>query len=372
MRVVFACAGTGGHINPAIAMANLILKKENDSQILFIGTETGLENKLVENAGYKISHIRTGKILRELTLKNITALINAYKGIGDAKTILKEFKPDIIIGTGGYICGPVMKAAKKLKIPYYLHESNAFPGVSVKLLAKDAKCVMVGFEDAKARLNPKAKVVYTGTPAKFTEEDIFNLNKEQCINKLKLENINKKIVLVTCGSQGAKKINDSVYNIIKNNLNKKYQIVWATGPKQFDIIKTALKNDSIDIEKLNNVKILPYIYNMDEMMNISDLLICRSGAMTITEISIVGKPAIFIPLPSKMANRQEDNAKVLEKIGAAKIISNNVVDYQNLSEMIDFIIQDRIRLEEMGKIAKTLAPENTEEKIYNEIKSILH
>ena len=173
MRVVFACAGTGGHINPAIAMANLILKKENDSQILFIGTETGLENKLVENAGYKISHIRTGKILRELTLKNITALINAYKGIGDAKTILKEFKPDIVIGTGGYICGPVMKAAKKLKIPYYLHESNAFPGVSVKLLAKDAKCVMVGFEDTKARLNSKAKVVYTGTPAKFTEEDIL-------------------------------------------------------------------------------------------------------------------------------------------------------------------------------------------------------
>ena len=206
---------------------------------------------------------------------------------------------------------------------------------------------------------------------KYDYLSVRELSGVNILNNLGIKN-DLPIVLIFGGSQGAKKINDSVYNIIKNNLNKKYQIVWATGPKQFDIIKTALKNDSIDIEKLNNVKILPYIYNMDEMMNISDLLICRSGAMTITEISIVGKPAIFIPLPSKMANRQEDNAKVLEKIGAAKIISNNVVDYQNLSEMIDFIIQDRIRLEEMGKIAKTLAPENTEEKIYNEIKSILH
>ena len=186
MKVVFACAGTGGHINPAIAMANIIMKNEPDSQVLFVGTETGLENKLVANAGYEIRHIRTGKIIRELTLKNFSQMIHAIQGIGDAKKLLKEFAPDIIIGTGGYICGPVMKAAVKLKIPYYLHESNAFPGVSVKLLAKNAKAVMVGFEDAKQRLNPKANVVYTGTPAKFSEEDIINLDKEACLKEVGL------------------------------------------------------------------------------------------------------------------------------------------------------------------------------------------
>ena len=215
MKVVFACAGTGGHINPAIAMANIIMKNEPDSQVLFIGTETGLENKLVANAGYEIKHIRTGKIIRELTLKNFSQMIHAIQGIGDAKKLLKEFAPDIIIGTGGYICGPVMKAAVKLKIPYYLHESNAFPGVSVKLLAKNAKAVMVGFEDAKQRLNQKANVVYTGTPAKFSEEDIINLDKEACLKEVGLENINKKIVLVTCGSQGAKRINEVLLDMVK-------------------------------------------------------------------------------------------------------------------------------------------------------------
>ena len=215
MKVLFACAGTGGHINPAIAMANIVVKNEPDSQILFVGTETGLENKLVANAGYEIRHIRTGKIIRELTLKNFAQLIHAYQGIGDAKRLLKEFKPDIVIGTGGYICGPVMKAATKLKIPYFLHESNAFPGVSVKLLAKNAKAVMVGFEDAKQRLNPKANVVYTGTPAKFSEEDIKKLDKAECLKELGLENINKKIVLVTCGSQGAKRINEVLLDMIK-------------------------------------------------------------------------------------------------------------------------------------------------------------
>lgn len=208
MRVVFACAGTGGHINPAIAMANLIMKKEPDSSILFIGTKTGLENKLVENVGYEIRHIRTGKIRREFTLENINELVNAYKGISDAKKILKEFAPELVIGTGGYICGSVMKAAKKLKIPYILHESNAFPGVSVKLLASKAKCVMLGFEDAKGRLSSKAKTVYTGTPAKFSEEDIQKLDRNECLKEANIENNSKKIVLITCGSQGAKKVNE--------------------------------------------------------------------------------------------------------------------------------------------------------------------
>ncbi len=158
----------------------------------------------------------------------------------------------------------------------------------------------------------------------------------------------------------------------KNEKNKENQIIWATGPKQFDIIKNNFEQDKKNINNLKNVKILPYIYNMDEMMNISDLLICRSGAMTITEISIVGKPAIFVPLPSKMANRQEDNAKVLENAGAAKIISNEIINYSNLSDSIDSIIYDKILLDEMGKNALSLSPKNVEEKIYKEIKEVLN
>ena len=194
MRVVFACAGTGGHVNPAIAIAKIILKNNKDVEFLFIGTKNGIENKLVENAGFKIKHIRTGKLLREITLKNFKAIYDTYKGIGDAKDILKEFEPDLVIGTGGYICGPVMLAAKKLHIPYILHESNAFPGISVKLLAKNASKVMISFEEARYRLKNRENIYYTGTPVKFSIQDYDKLDKEEIRKELKLNGINKKII----------------------------------------------------------------------------------------------------------------------------------------------------------------------------------
>lgn len=257
-----------------------------------------------------------------------------------------------------------------MKIPTILHESNSYPGRSVKLFAKKVSRVLVGFEDTKKNLDFKENVVVTGTPTKVKKLNITYTEKNRIFNNLGI-NINLPVVLVYGGSQGAKKINDSISEVIKRGLNKKYQIVWATGPKQYDIIKEDFEKENLNINELKNTKIIPYIYNMDEMLNISDLVICRSGAMTVTEISIVGKPAIFIPLPSKMANRQEDNAKVLKNIGAAEIILNDVVNYQNLSEMIDRLINDRVLLNDMGSLAETLAVNDTQEKIYREIKKVL-
>ena len=153
--------------------------------------------------------------------------------------------------------------------------------------------------------------------------------------------------------------------------NEKYQIIWATGPKQYDIIKEEFEKQNININYIPNVKVVPYIYNMEEMMNIADLIVCRSGAMTITEVSIVGKPAIFVPLPSINANRQEDNAMVLEKIGAAKIILNKDIEGKILAEKIEDIIENKKELEEMGNLANNIAPSSVEEKIYEEIKKIL-
>lgn len=370
MKVVFACAGTGGHINPAIAMANLILKKEKDSQVMFIGTESGLENKLVKNAGYEIKHIRTGKILRQLTLKNVTALINAYKGISDAKKILEEFKPDLVIGTGGYICGPVMKAAKKLKIPYLLHESNAFPGVAVKLLAKNAKCVMLGFDDAKQRLNPKANTVYTGTPAKFGEEDIFKLDKQHCLEKLGLQNINKKIVLVTCGSQGAKRINEVVMSMIKKYQDKDVYYILVTGDKNYDEV-LKLKEDAekeIGHSLDENIRLEKFIFNMDEMYKVADLCITRAGAMTISELALSHKPSILIPLPTAAENHQFFNAKVLEQVDAAKIIEQKDLTEDNLNNSVLEIIRDNENINRMGENAAKVIVKNVEDKIYECIK----
>jgi UDP-N-acetylglucosamine--N-acetylmuramyl-(pentapeptide) pyrophosphoryl-undecaprenol N-acetylglucosamine transferase len=370
MRVVIAAAGTGGHINPALAIANKIKKEEPSSEIVFIGTNRGLENDLVPRAGYELKTIEAYGFQKEISFNNLKNIIKTFASKKDVKRFFKEFKPDIVIGTGGYICVPVFGVATNFKIPTILHESNAYPGRSVKMYAKKVNRILVGFEDTKSFLENADNVVVTGTPTKVKKLNITYTEKLKILSEINVKP-DLPIVLIFGGSQGAKKINDSVYDLIENNLNKKYQIIWATGPKQFDIIKEGFKKDNIDIEKLKNVKILPYIYNMDELMNIADLLICRSGAMTITEISIVGKPAIFIPLPSQMANRQEDNARVLEKIGAAKIISNDVVNYKNLSETIDSIIENRIVLEEMGKKSLSLAPQDVENKIYREIRNII-
>lgn len=369
MRVIFACAGSGGHVNPAIAIANIILKNEPDSKFLFIGTENGLENELVNKAGFEIKHISTGKLIRKLTLKNLKSFIDTYKGIGDAKKIIKEFKPDLVIGTGGYITVPVMVAAKKLKTPYILHESNAFPGVAIKLTAKAATKVFIAFEDARSRLKNRNNIVFTGTPAKFNKEDIENLNKEACKKELDLENINKKIVLVMCGSQGAKKINDTIIEMLRENINEKIYIILATGNKNYDEV-VKIKEELQKHVKYNldeYIKIEKYIYDMDKMYKIADLCITRAGAMTVTELELAGKVSILIPLPTAAENHQLYNAKVLEQANAGVIIEQKDLTSKYLSEVISSLIEDD-KLEKMSGNAKKLVVEDVEKNIYFNIK----
>lgn len=370
MRAVIAAAGTGGHINPGIAIANKIMEKEPNSEIVFIGTGRGLEKDLVPRAGYKLETIDAYGINRKINIDNVKRLYKTIKSIGQAKEILRRFKPDVVIGTGGYICVSVGKAAQKLKIPVILHESNAFPGVAVKLLAKKSKKVLVGFEDTKLRLPKNANVVVTGTPSKIKKGELSNDEK---INKRKENNlkIDMPLVLVFGGSQGARSINEALLGIIENKLNKDYQIIWAAGQSNYPILKKELLEKKIDIDKIENVKILPYIYNMQEIMEISDLIVCRSGAMTITEISTLGKPAIFIPFPFATENHQEYNAKVLANVGAAKIILDKDLTYTILNKEINSMVKDKENLKKMGQKAYNVAKENVEEKIYKEIKNTI-
>ena len=262
------------------------------------------------------------KLIKKLTIENIKKMYKTLKGYGEAKKIIKEFNPDVVIGTGGYICGATISAAHNLGIPTILHESNAFPGKAVKMLAKKTNKILVSFEDAKDRIKNAKKIVFTGTPVKIVKKDYSINEKSEIIKKAGLEQI-KPIVLIFGGSQGAQKINDAILGILKNKLNSNYQIIWATGPKQYDRIKERLEDNNVYINHLENAKIVPYIYNMEEMMNVADLIVARSGAMTITEISNLGKPSILVPLPNVSGNHQFYNAKVLEDIGAAKIILND-------------------------------------------------
>lgn len=364
MKVIIAAAGTGGHINPGLAIANKIKKENSDSEIIFIGTDRGLENDLVPRAGYKLKTIEAYGLSKKITPSNIRKMVKTAKGFKQARKIVEEFKPDIVIGTGGYICGAVITAAHKCKIPTILHESNAYPGLAIKMLSKKVDTILVGFEEAKNRL-PKAKnIVITGTPTKTKNISLSDEQKMKIKESLKFTN-DLPLILVFGGSQGARVINQALINIIKNKQNDNYQIIWAAGPSQFDEIKQELEDVNIDISNIERVKIVPYIYNMEEIMNVCDLVIARSGAMTLAEIALAGKPAIFIPLPSKSANRQEDNARVFEKVGAAKVILNSELTADRLSETINDVIKDN--LIDMGNKAKKMAMYNVEDKIYNEV-----
>lgn len=370
MRVIVAAAGTGGHINPGIAIANKIKKEEPDSKIMFIGTSRGLENDLVPRAGYELERIDAYGLSKKITIKNLKNLLKTYKSIGKSKEILKKFKPDIIVGAGGYICGPVCTAAKSLNIPIVIHESNAFPGKAVKMLLKKSDKILVAFEDTKKRLGNSDKVVITGNPTKIKKVNLTNQEKEKIKQEYGLKE-DKPLILVFGGSQGAKAINDVIIEIVSKNLNKNYQVIWAAGQGQYDAIKEEFENRDVNIDVKRNVKIVPYIYNMEEVLNTCDLVICRSGAMTITEISIVEKPAIFIPLPNVSNNHQEYNARVLEKVGAAKVILEKDLTAINLNNEIQKIIKDEKVTKQMGENASKIAIKNVEDKIYNEIKELV-
>lgn len=370
MRVIIAAAGTGGHINPGIAIANKIMKEEKNSEVLFVGTSRGIEKDLVPRAGYKLETIEAYGFSKKISKDNIKKMIKTVKSVKVAENIIKKFKPDIVIGTGGYICGPVLTAANKLKIPTMLHESNSFPGLAVKMLSKKVNTIMLGFKEAKEFL-PKAKnIVVTGTPTKINK---MNLDIDD-IKKIKREmnlDINLPLVLVFGGSQGAKKINDVMIDIITNKMNKNYQIIWAVGQKNYEGVKKVFEEKNLDINKLENAKVLPYIYDMEKIMNISDVIVCRSGAITITEICKIGKPAIFIPLPNVSQNHQEKNARVLQKIGAAYIILNNEITNDKLSDTINTIIMDKNKLNKMGEKANSISINNVEDRIYEEIKKLI-
>ena len=370
MRVIIAAAGTGGHINPGIAIANKIKEQEKDSEIIFIGTDRGLENDLVPRAGYELKTIDAYGLSIKPSIENLKRLYKTFKGISEAKKIVREFKPDIVIGTGGYICGAVVLAAKKNNIPVLLHESNAFPGKAVKMLAKKADTILVSFEEAKNRITNCKNVVFTGTPVKVKKQDYGINEKLNIIKNIGLSET-KPIILIFGGSQGAQKINEAIINILENKLNKDYQVLWATGPKQYDIIKEELKHKNIDIENIENSKIVPYIYNMEEAENIADVVVARAGAMTITEISNLGKASILVPLPNVSNDHQMYNAKVLEKIGAAKIITNDSLNGELLNTTINSIVLDSKVCKQMGDNAFKVATTNVEEKIYNEIKKIV-
>lgn len=388
MKVIIAAAGTGGHINPGIAIANKIKEEEPNSEIMFIGTKKGIENDLVPRAGYELKTIESYGFSSKISIQNIKKTVKTIVSVRIAKKIIREFQPDIIIGTGGYICISVCGAAKGLHVPYIIHESNVLPGKATKILAKNSQKILVGFKEAKDRLPIKTEVAVTGTPIKSK-----NLKYDKATVELKKQELGvdpkKPLVLVFGGSQGSRSINNAVTDIVidrlkqkdntmgevdksKNKIHNQYQIIWATGPSQYDIIKEKFSNEELDIKDLEGIKVMPYIYNMGEIMNIADLIVCRSGAMTVTELEMIGKAAILIPYPYAAENHQEYNARVLENEGAGRVILDKELSGEKLNNIINDLVSQPEKLKEMSQKSESLSIKNVENKIYTEIKDSLN
>lgn len=366
MRVLLTGGGTAGHINPAIAIANYIKEKEPGSEFLFVGTMRGLEKNLVPKCGYDIKFIEVMGLRRSLSAQNIKVLFKYIKSISDAKRIIKEFKPDVVIGTGGYVCAPVVKAASSLKVPTLIHEQNVFPGLAIKMLSKKASVTAISFPETENMMSAK-KMVLTGNPLRpnlFQKHDIDVLRAQYGFDE-------KPIVLMFGGSLGAEKINEALVEMIAGNKIGNFNLIASTGERLFEEVKKSLSEKGIDIEKLKNIKVVPYIYNMEEIFFAADVVVGRAGAITVSEITALGKAAVLIPSPYVAHNHQEYNARYLEKNGAAKVVLENEVDGDKIAKEINSILENSTALEKMKKCSESIGIKDACEKIYNSVKEII-
>lgn len=363
--------GTGGHINPALAIADKVKNEYPDAVIEYVGTQKGLEANLVPKAGYKIHFIKVRGFKRSLSLSNIDAAIKAVTSVLAAKKIIKNFRPDVVVGTGGYVCWPVLKAAADMNIPTIVHESNAYPGVTTKMLSKHVDKILLGFEESKKYLDcDEKKLLRVGSPV---SEKMLTASKVQSRQKLGID-MSEKMVLSAGGSLGAKPLNDSVYELIKNyTLPEGVLHVHATGNAGWQqeserYINLGFERVDDDTLRRGSVTVCRYIYNMHELLSACDIEICRAGAMTLSELSVLGKAAIIIPSPYVTNNHQYCNAKVLCDKDAALMIEEKNLDGKILTETVKNLINDDERRHAIENNVREFAVTDTLDRILEIIK----
>lgn len=371
MRVIFAGGGTAGHINPALAIAGYLKDKDPKCEILYVGAKGGMEERLVAQAGYELKTITISGFRRSLSpgaiKDNIITLKRAFSSTADAKKIIKEFKPDICIGTGGYVSGPVIRAAVKLGIPAVIHEQNAFPGVTTKMLSKKVQKVMLANPYAKNYLSDSCHFVTTGNPVRG---EIITAGRETSRKALGLDD--RPVILSFGGSLGARKINEGVADLIaRSGKDGKYQIIHAYGQygKWFPDL---LRQKGIEPDKCPNLDIREYINNMPVCLAAADLVICRAGAITLSELQVQGKPAILIPSPNVAENHQYHNAMSMVKAKAAFIIEESELDGEKVIKLVDEILSDKERLKEYSQNAGKMAIVDANDRIYSVIRTVLN
>lgn len=362
-RILIAAGGTGGHINPALSVAGYIRSQNPDAEILFVGTADKMEAKLVPQAGYPIKMIDISGFRRDMSLggikHNIKTVFRMFKSSSQAKKIIEDFKPELAIGFGGYVSGPVIRMAAKLGVPTAIHEQNAYPGVTNKELAKEVDVVMLTSMAADKYLKPKNPCVLTGLPVRA---EFFTADKAQ--SRLELGIDSRPLILSSGGSLGAEPINRAIVELIAARAPKgDCHFIHATGHSG-TWVADELKKRGVDPDKFENVTIREYIDDMSRCMAACDIFINRAGASTLSEIEALGKPSVLIPSPYVAENHQYHNAMTLVEKNAAIVIEEKDLTGEKLTSEINGLLGDRERLIEMGKNARSMCVSDAAQRIY--------
>ena len=357
-RVIISGGGTGGHIFPAISIANALRKIEPETEILFVGAEGRMEMEKIPAAGYRIIGLPVSGIHRSLTLKNILVLIKLFKSLGIAKKVLREFDPDVVVGVGGYASGPVLRQAEKMGIPTLIQEQNSYAGITNRILAKRASVICVAF-DGMEKYFPAEKIIKTGNPVRQNFDDLKKLETEA----LSFFNLKKgfPVILVLGGSLGAGSINKSLSENINILRDSDCQWLWQTGKHYFENVKAL-----VPFSYCENISVHGFINRMDYAYAAADIIVSRAGAGTISELCLVGKPVILVPSPNVAEDHQTKNAKALSGNDAAVLITDDQVINTLVNEAIK-LVSDKTRRDSLSENILKIASRDADIKIAEEV-----
>ena len=366
MKVIFTCGGTAGHVNPALALAGLILQRRPDSEILFVGARRGIERQLIEEAGWPFRSVEISSFHRSLKPKeirhNLVSLRNLIRSPGEARALLKEFPADLVVGTGGYASYPVIREAARQGIPTAIHESNAIPGLTTRLLEPHADLIMVGFEECRKNYRHPEKVLVTGTPVRG---DFFTYTKKEAKQKLGMDD-GRPVIVSFWGSLGASEMNRQTARFLALEAaeGRPFHHIHAAGVVGSRQMTAYLADAGVDLSKTPELEVREYIHDMGTLMRAADLVICRAGASTISELTALGVPAIIVPSPNVTHNHQEHNARVLADAGGAVMILEKDSSGQLLYDTARSILKDDTRRAEMSAAMASLGVIDATGKIY--------
>lgn len=367
MRVLMTGGGTGGHVNPAIAIADTIKEHIPSAEIAFVGTKRGIENKLVPAAGYKLYHVDVRGFRRSLSLANIRAAFLAAVSPIVAKKLVKEFKPDVVIGTGGYVSWPLLVAASKLGVPSAVHESNAVPGLAVRRLVPYVDKIFVNFAVTGETIGAPEKTMHVGSPLRT---DFGTVTRREAREKLGLPDSCRQYVVSFGGSLGAERVNSAVLDLMRDYLSKHPDIycTHACGASGYE--ETRRKFEEAGLDKAANLELVEYIYDMPLRMAAADMVISRSGAITLSELAAAHKAAVLIPSPNVTDNQQYKNAKVFADAGGAVLIEEKDLTPERICSEVSAVLENPARMHRLEKNISAFAVPDSNERIYREIISL--